>query len=510
MPDIFLSYSSQDRDVADRVQSRLAQEGYDVFWDQSTPPGIDWDAWIREKLRASSCVMVLWSKSSVTSPNVRHEAIIGRDKHKLLPVMVDDLDPTDFPMGLFLVQALKIGRTRQSLAAAWDKLLDEVRARIAADAAETGGPAPAAPVRRIRPFWRRPPVIAAALVAALLLALALNWGSLRIIFDADRPPVAAAAVEQARAAERLARERVVRSADEALTSNRRAVGTSWVWLVGQLISATPQESRAIAPNFFRYLQTELDPGCGCFITEDTPHAVGNAWVIIALSKYRQPVPAKLLQTVLASQSLEGWWPMSFLATRDATNAATHATAMLTIALVEARNAGAIPPELRAGADGAIARAVTWLNRGPEDGSGWSDYPTNERRIENVHFAAMATVASAMAGEPDGRAARAFRRAVEVLPALTDSFPSNSYVELTDGNRFVDQYRHPASPWVGAAAVLSYRGGSIGERRTLRRIIRAWLDADIGDERLLRQDWMTGETLYLRDLALPRLVLEPAG
>lgn len=505
MPDIFLSYSSSDREMAERVQAKLADEGYDVFWDQNTPPGMDWDTWIRDQLRDSRCVIVLWSKVSVASPNVRHEAMIGRDRSKLLPVMIDDLQPTDFPMGLFLVQAMKIERTRKSLNAHWPKLLEEVRAKMAANPPEEGQGIEEKKPKPVRPLWRRPWMLAGGVAAALLIVLALNFQSLQIVFDASRAPVPAASVEAARGSERLARERVVRSADEALTSGRQAVGTSWVWLVGQLMSAAPEEARGIAPNFFRYLSSVLDPGCGCFITEDIPHAVGNAWVIIAFSKYRQALPARLTQTILASQSSEGWWPISFTGTRDASNAATHATALLTVALVHARDAGIVPPELRAGVDNAIGRAVTWLNRGPEDGSTWSDYPNNERRVENISFAAMATVASALGGEPDGRAARAFRRSAAALPPITDSFPSNSYVELSDGNRFIDQYRHPTSPWVGAAAVLSYPAGSMAERRTLRRIIREWIAADIGDERLLRQDWLTGETLFLRGVALPRLM-----
>ena len=57
-------------------------------------------------------MIALWTKSSVASPNVRHEAIIAREAGKLLPVMVDELKPTDFPMGLFMVQALLIGAQR--------------------------------------------------------------------------------------------------------------------------------------------------------------------------------------------------------------------------------------------------------------------------------------------------------------------------------------------------------------------------------------------------------------
>ena len=506
MPDIFLSYSSSDRVVAERIQAMLAAEGYDVFWDQSTPPGMDWDTWIREKLSESRCVLVLWSKASVASPNVRHEAMIGRDRAKLLPVMVDDLQPTDFPMGLFLVQAMKIGRTKKSLAAQWPKLLEEVRAKMAANPRAEG--AAAVPEKKpalARPLWRRPLVLGGVLAVALLIALALNFESLQIVFDPSKPPVPAASVEAARNTERLARERVVRSADDAVSGGRRAVGTSWVWLAGQQISSAPEEARAVAPNFFRYLSSVENPQCGCFFTEDIPHSVGNAWVIIAFSHYRQPLQARFVQTVLASQSPEGWWPISFNATRDATNAATHATALITIALARARDAGIVPGELRAAVNTAISRGVTWLNRGPEDGSTWSDYPNNERRLENIAFAAMATVATRVAGQPEGRAASAFRRSVTALPGPTDSFPSNSYVELSNGERFVDQYRHPTSPWIGAAAVISYRGGSIGERRTLRQLIRAWVATDIGDERLLRQDWITGEMLFLRAIAFPILL-----
>ena len=42
---------------------------------------------------------------------------------------------------------------------------------------------------------------------------------------------------------------------------------------------------------------------------------------------------------------------------------------------------------------ALRRATNWLNRGPEAGSDWSDYPNDDRRAENLVFAAMATVAA---------------------------------------------------------------------------------------------------------------------
>ena len=110
-----------------RVRDALEAAGYEVFWDQSTPPGKDWDSWIRDQLTGARLVIALWTKSSVASPNVRHEAIIAREAGKLLPLMVDELRPTDFPMGLFMVQALSIGRTAREFNAVRAKFLDGSR-----------------------------------------------------------------------------------------------------------------------------------------------------------------------------------------------------------------------------------------------------------------------------------------------------------------------------------------------------------------------------------------------
>jgi hypothetical protein len=128
------------------VRDALQAAGYDVFWDQSTPAGQDWDSWIRERLTGAKLVVVLWTKASVASPNVRHEAIIAREAGKLLPVMVDELAPTDFPMGLFMVQALMVGRTPRQFAAVRARFLDDVRARIG----DVGSAALAPQVRRPR------------------------------------------------------------------------------------------------------------------------------------------------------------------------------------------------------------------------------------------------------------------------------------------------------------------------------------------------------------------------
>ncbi len=130
MADVFLSYSSKDRAAAERVQAALSRAGIDVFWDQETPPGVDWDTWIRGKLSNARAAVVLWSKESIASPNVRHEAIVARDAGKLVPVMIETLAASDFPMGLYLVQGIQLQDWRNASSGGMARLVTEVEARL--------------------------------------------------------------------------------------------------------------------------------------------------------------------------------------------------------------------------------------------------------------------------------------------------------------------------------------------------------------------------------------------
>src|SRR5205085_491803 len=342
--------SSNDRPVAMRVRDALEQAGYDVFWDQSTPPGKDWDAWIRDQLTGARLVITLWTKSSVASPNVRHEAIIAREAGKLLPVMVDSLKPTDFPMGLFMVQALSIGHSAREFNAARDKFLAEVQARIGEADAARAAPLPAAKRGRSR---RRLLIALAAALLLIAVPLWLFWPQLGALLNPDAPPVTQDQLRASIAGERVARARVASQADVTLSGDPAMIGSTWAWGAGQLIAGAP---------------------------------------------------------------------------------------------AEARRAGILPADQRARVDGALRRAVVWLNRGPQDGASWTDYPNNDRRTENLVFAAYAAVASHVAtgGKPSAAAA-AFTRSVRQLPPATEQIPSGAYIPLTTGGRFFDDYRHPTSP-----------------------------------------------------------------
>jgi hypothetical protein len=297
---------------------------------------------------------------------------------------------------------------------------------------------------------------------------------------------------------------VARAADNNLSGDPAMIGSTWAWGAGQLIAAAPNESRELAPRYFDYLRSVENAECGCYYSDSVPHSIANAWVILASARLRRPIPPRLLETVLAGQHPEGWWMISLNAARSNENAAIHPTALLAIALGEAKRAGIVPPPLRRRVDLALRRAVVWLNRGPQEGNAWSDYPNNDRRTENLVFAAYAAVASRVAGEETSHAADAFIRSARALPPAIQQFSSGAYIPLTTGVRFFDDYRHPVSPWVGAASVMAYRQANGSQRRLLRDLIRQWLDVNLGDENLLRQDWLTGETLFLRSVAFRTL------
>lgn len=98
MPDVFISYSVKDEDLAQFVRSHLVAQGLDVFLASiSLTLGERWTPKIIEALRSSEWVFLLASKNALASPNVHLEvggAIFG--KKKLVPIMWD-VQPSELP-----------------------------------------------------------------------------------------------------------------------------------------------------------------------------------------------------------------------------------------------------------------------------------------------------------------------------------------------------------------------------------------------------------------------------
>lgn len=150
MADVFISYAREDRAFAERVARELASLGLECFWDSEIPPGQTWADYVEGKLSQSRAVIVLWSQHSTKSQWVREEARMGREKSKLIPVL---LDGSQAPFGFGEVQAADLSAwTGDPNHPDWTRFAQAVfRTARGADA-----PAPQAPPQP-QPAWSAPP-----------------------------------------------------------------------------------------------------------------------------------------------------------------------------------------------------------------------------------------------------------------------------------------------------------------------------------------------------------------
>lgn len=139
MADVFISYSREDRARSDQIAQALQQAGVDVFWDNEIPPGQTWADYIEDKLVGCKAVLVLWSAASTRSQWVREEARMGRDKSKLIPVLLDD-SPAPFGFGEVQADNLK-DWNGQPNHPDWERTLAAVKRAVS----QPGAPAVSAP-----------------------------------------------------------------------------------------------------------------------------------------------------------------------------------------------------------------------------------------------------------------------------------------------------------------------------------------------------------------------------
>ncbi|MBU6165580.1 MAG: TIR domain-containing protein [Alphaproteobacteria bacterium] len=138
-PDIFISYSSDDRARAKLFADAFAAAGLNVWWDAGLRAGDAYDQKIEQALRAARAVVVLWSPTSVASRWVRAEATLADRNRTLVPATIE---PCEKPIMFELTQTADLSHWRGDLSdRAWLAFLDDVR-RMAARAAPSASPAP--------------------------------------------------------------------------------------------------------------------------------------------------------------------------------------------------------------------------------------------------------------------------------------------------------------------------------------------------------------------------------
>ncbi|RPI94572.1 MAG: toll/interleukin-1 receptor domain-containing protein, partial [Chloroflexi bacterium] len=94
MHDVFLSYASADRDRARHYAEWFESQGWSVWWDRTILPGKRWDETIERELGAARTVVVLWSNQFIVSDWVKIEAVEALRRKVLVPVLIDDVQPS--------------------------------------------------------------------------------------------------------------------------------------------------------------------------------------------------------------------------------------------------------------------------------------------------------------------------------------------------------------------------------------------------------------------------------
>jgi len=169
MPEIFVSYKTDDRPRIAYLVAALREAGLDVWWDQDIPAGGGWRETIAAELDAATLCVVAWSESSTGAAGrfVREEAERAAGRGAYLGVLIDPVMP---PFGFGEWQSINLSQWDGGRA---DPLLghfvEQVRARLANKPL-----APTGPLARRRRFpWRlvAGSLIAVAAIAALLFFL---------------------------------------------------------------------------------------------------------------------------------------------------------------------------------------------------------------------------------------------------------------------------------------------------------------------------------------------------
>ncbi len=137
MADIFLSYSREDRSVAESLAAILPTHGWTLYWDRHLLAGEVFDDVLEREITAAKCVLVLWSGKSIASQWVRNEADEGATRNAMVSVRIEDVR---VPLAFRRIQAADLVGWRGDPS---DQRLTEVIRAISVLLKKETNPAPA-------------------------------------------------------------------------------------------------------------------------------------------------------------------------------------------------------------------------------------------------------------------------------------------------------------------------------------------------------------------------------
>jgi hypothetical protein len=194
MADIFISYAKADRNQAQQLAALLEAQGRTTWWDTDVAVDQSSRGSIDRELESAHKVVVLWSKASIGSPFVLHEAITARDAGKLVLVKTADIQISDIARPLRPLPVLDVSDLAAIVRAVSvrDEKAIEIPARASRPEVEVRAPPPTRPIvsadRQSTKFSARMFAVAAAVVAVVAAAVifqpelfdSLSWAAAKL------------------------------------------------------------------------------------------------------------------------------------------------------------------------------------------------------------------------------------------------------------------------------------------------------------------------------------------
>ncbi len=136
--DAFISYSQEDKAIADSICQALENDGLKCWYaPRDVEIGADWDASIMEALASSSVMILVWSSHSDKSRHVKRELAIALDDVgvSLIPYRTEVIEPSKLRYYLGSIQWLDASSPNPD--SNLQLLIRKVRTTIEREAAET-------------------------------------------------------------------------------------------------------------------------------------------------------------------------------------------------------------------------------------------------------------------------------------------------------------------------------------------------------------------------------------
>ena len=491
--DIFISYSRVDVDKAIQLRDLLLARGHYVFFDaEGIDAGAEFPDVIDRAVKGAKVVLGCWTPAAIQRRWVRIESRIGLDRGSLVAIALDKIDPEALPAEFYNVNVLDMSTFDGNDAhPAWQRVLTAIDRRL-----KKGGPAAAPGADDIRPAGpRKRRFSALALGGAAALAIAAIGGGGWYVANSDpsfdQAAVAASFDKTVKITEPVMANALVSALNDAETNTNGKI----FWALAQLIavekSPTPEELQRFDAAVTKFLGSP----CHCVVVEGAPFTIVSTWTLTAYGAMNRPPPAPVVEALLAAQNREGWWSSAMDAADRPDNAATYITALTVIALRDVAPALKDAPALRAKAKAARDRAVEWLKRRrPNPGVNWADYPDNSLRTESASISAMATLALLPEVDADEakEIAATFVAGLDKLPPPDQNFSNDINVIRTNGETYVETYRHVPLGWEVHALAESYPLLTGEAQAKAARLLGEAQSISLSDPKLARQDWMLAE------------------